>query len=163
MNYEAWRISFQDSEQAAKAAFQDAQRNHEMLLNTLTRCNELDANLQRIIAAATAEGPGPLTQAAIKEMPAASLTLFLADAFEKAEVESSMKVECIGEFSIEVDHACTSCHENGSDEECEFCEGEGSWEQKHMIEWTMTKDIFKAMCIAKARHLRNSVKLEVIQ
>ncbi|WP_339935190.1 hypothetical protein [Vreelandella glaciei] len=37
MNYEAWRATFQSSEQAAQAAFQDAQRNHEMLLNTLTR------------------------------------------------------------------------------------------------------------------------------
>lgn len=73
MSYEAWRISFQSSEQAAKAAFEDARKHHQMLLNTLTRCNELDANLQRIIEAATAEGPGPLTQAAIKEMPAHSL------------------------------------------------------------------------------------------
>lgn len=50
MNYEAWRATFQSSEQAAKAAFEDARKHHEMLLNTLTRCNELDAESHRIIA-----------------------------------------------------------------------------------------------------------------
>lgn len=92
MNYEAWRATFQSSEQAAKAAFQDAQRNHEMLLNTLTRCNELDANLQRIIEAATAEGAGPLTQAAIQEMPAHSL----------AQRDAEKQAEAVTEFAKEV-------------------------------------------------------------
>lgn len=79
MNYEAWRATFQSSEQAAKAAFADTEREHQMLLNTLARCNELDANLQRIIEAATAEGPGPLTQAAIEEMPTESLKALCID------------------------------------------------------------------------------------
>ncbi|NDL70538.1 hypothetical protein [Vreelandella alkaliphila] len=92
MNYEAWRATFQSSEQAAKAAFEDARKHHEMLLNTLTRCNELDANLQRIIEAATAEGPGPLTQVAIKEMPAVSLN----------ELIECKQAEAVNEFAKEV-------------------------------------------------------------
>lgn len=94
MNYEAWRATFQSSEQAAKAAFQDARKHDQMLLNTLTRCNELDANLQRIIEAATAEGPGPLTQAAIKEMPPHSLTQYAAA--KQVEALNSVLMYCQG-------------------------------------------------------------------
>ncbi|RUR51388.1 hypothetical protein [Vreelandella populi] len=92
MNYETWRATYQSSEQAAKAAFQDAQRNHRMLVNALTRCNELDANLQRIIEAATVEGPGVLTQAAIEEMPAHSL----------AQRDAEKQAEAVTKFAKEV-------------------------------------------------------------
>ena len=92
MNYEAWRATFQSSEQAAKAAFEDARKHHEMLLNTLTRCNELDANLQRIIEAAHAEGPGPHTVAIIEEMPAHSL----------AQRDAEKQAEAVSEFAKEV-------------------------------------------------------------
>lgn len=94
MNYEAWRATYQSSEQAAQAAFEDARKHHETLLNTLTRCNELDANLQCIIEAATAEGPGPLTQAAIKEMPPHSLTQHVAA--KQVEALNSVLMYCQG-------------------------------------------------------------------
>ncbi len=94
MNYDTWRVTYQSSEQAAKAAFYDAQRNHQMLLNALTRCNELDANLQQIIEAATADGPGPSTRAAIDEMPAHSLAQ--RDADKQAEALEGVLMYCRG-------------------------------------------------------------------
>lgn len=41
MSYEAWRISFQDSEQAAKAAFEEAQRYKRMFTMSIDSIVEL--------------------------------------------------------------------------------------------------------------------------
>lgn len=41
MSYEAWRISFQDSEQAAKAAFQEAQRYERLFAMAIGSVVEL--------------------------------------------------------------------------------------------------------------------------
>lgn len=41
MSYEAWRISFQDSEQAAKAAFQEAQRYERLFAMAISSIFEI--------------------------------------------------------------------------------------------------------------------------
>ena len=84
--------NYLSSEQAARAAFEDARKHHEMLLHTLTRCNELDAKQQRIIEASTAESPRPLTQAAIQEIPAHSL----------AQRDAEKQAAAVTEFAKEV-------------------------------------------------------------
>lgn len=51
MNYETWRATFQSSEQAARAAFAGEHLQHQMLFKAVAQRNELDASLQRLLAA----------------------------------------------------------------------------------------------------------------
>lgn len=84
MNYDAWRATYQSSEQAARAAFDVAQRTHQQLQETRAHCLALDAHLQNLIAAAIAQGAGPALQAAIEEMPEHSLAKRDAEKQEEA-------------------------------------------------------------------------------
>ncbi|WP_447956538.1 hypothetical protein [Vreelandella sp. EE7] len=92
MNYEAWRATYQNSEQAARAAFDAAQRSHQQLQETRHACLALDANLQNLVAAVIAQGAGPALQAAIDEMPAHSL----------AKRDAEKQAEAVSEFAKEV-------------------------------------------------------------
>lgn len=68
------------------------------------------------------------------------------------DIPEGAKFKCLGEFTIEVKHACPNCYnesEEDYDPECEICggeaEGAGYYCQSHQVPWTTQKDIWLAI------------------
>lgn len=68
------------------------------------------------------------------------------------DIPEGAKFKCLGEFTIEVKHACPNCYnesEEDHDPECEICggeaEGTGYYYQSHQVPWTTQKDIWLAI------------------
>lgn len=64
---------------------------------------------------------------------------------ELLTITNKMKSDCIGEFSFEIDEACSACSFHGSQEECEVCGGEIEFTRVVTVPWDICKDIYKAM------------------
>lgn len=63
-------------------------------------------------------------------------------------VTSSMKAECIGEFSFYIRAACAECLDVGTDSDCHVCGGDIEYDQKIDVPWDTCKEIYKAMLAA---------------
>lgn len=62
--------------------------------------------------------------------------------------ENGAKYVFLGEFEEEVEVACHECTSTGADEDCEFCEGSGTYTTKIEISWTTIKNIY-ALAVEK--------------
>ncbi|EMM3364578.1 hypothetical protein RVS57_001444 [Pseudomonas aeruginosa] len=74
---------------------------------------------------------------------------------DKGCVTSSMKAECIGEFSFYIRAACAECLDVGTDSDCHVCGGDIEYDQKIDVPWDTCKEIYKTMLAAapgKAQH-----------
>ncbi|EPF5011088.1 hypothetical protein ACSSFO_005592 [Pseudomonas aeruginosa] len=74
---------------------------------------------------------------------------------DKGCVTSSMKAECIGEFSFYIRAACAECLDVGTDSDCHVCGGDIEYDQKIDVPWYTCKEIYKTMLAAapgKAQH-----------
>lgn len=67
---------------------------------------------------------------------------------DKGCVTSSMKAECIGEFSFYIRAACAECLDVGTDSDCHVCGGDIEYDQKIDVPWDTCKEIYKAMLAA---------------
>ncbi|HFH3169829.1 hypothetical protein [Pseudomonas aeruginosa] len=67
---------------------------------------------------------------------------------DKGCVTSSMKAECIGEFSFYIRAACAECLDAGTDSDCHVCGGDIEYDQKIDVPWDTCKEIYKAMLAA---------------
>ncbi|MGC6958985.1 hypothetical protein ACP0JK_29085 [Pseudomonas aeruginosa] len=67
---------------------------------------------------------------------------------DKGCVTSSMKAECIGEFSFYIRAACAECLDAGTDSDCHVCGGDIEYDQKIEVPWDTCKEIYKAMLAA---------------
>lgn len=57
--------------------------------------------------------------------------------------ENGAKALLLGEFQLEVTTECPECRDLEEPlEGCEFCDGEGEYEQRHIIPWDQIKDIY---------------------
>jgi hypothetical protein len=57
--------------------------------------------------------------------------------------ENGAKALLLGEFNVRVTNDCPECVDlDEPDEYCEICDGEGEYEQKHMIPWDLIKFIY---------------------
>ena len=57
--------------------------------------------------------------------------------------ENGAKALLLGEFQLEVTTECPECRDLEDPlEGCEFCDGEGEYEQRHTIPWDQIKDIY---------------------
>ena len=57
--------------------------------------------------------------------------------------ENGAKALLLGEFQLEVTTECPECRDLEDPlEGCEFCDGEGEYEQRHIIPWDQIKDIY---------------------
>lgn len=57
--------------------------------------------------------------------------------------ENGAKALLLGEFSVRVTQDCPECVDlDEPGEHCEICDGEGEYEQKHMISWDQIKFIY---------------------
>lgn len=72
----------------------------------------------------------------------------------KPEITNEMKAECMGEFSMEVEHTCSACSLNagGDDVECEVCNGDIHYTRSYTIPWDTVKAIYKRMATVAMRH-----------
>lgn len=82
-------------------------------------------------------------KAAWKELEAARAQQ--GEAPPVAKVTNEMKAQCIGEFSFTQESACTACHYDVPDEDCEVCNGEVHYDQKITVPWDTCKEIYKRM------------------
>ena len=57
-------------------------------------------------------------------------------------MKPSTKCSCIGEFSVSTEQICPNCYQNGDNDECELCEGQGYVYHDIQIPWTTIKDIY---------------------
>ncbi len=57
--------------------------------------------------------------------------------------ENGAKFAFIGEFKEYIELECGPCSENGYDEDCPICNGEGTYSQDVPISWTNIKAIYK--------------------
>ncbi|EMJ4127098.1 hypothetical protein NPI31_003621 [Pseudomonas aeruginosa] len=67
---------------------------------------------------------------------------------DKGCVTSSMKAECIGEFSFYIRAACAECLDVGTDSDCHVCGGDIEYDQKIDVPWDTCKEIYKTMLAA---------------
>ncbi|EML6314485.1 hypothetical protein ACOANU_29230 [Pseudomonas aeruginosa] len=93
--------------------------------------------LRRLLAAA----PGNSAQHSVPE----GWKLVPSD---KGCVTSSMKAECIGEFSFYIRAACAECLDVGTDSDCHVCGGDIEYDQKIDVPWDTCKEIYKTMLAA---------------
>lgn len=66
----------------------------------------------------------------------------------KPEITNRMKSECIGNFTVTIEHLCSACAYHGEQEDCEVCGGEIKYSQKLQVPWDICKSIYKAMATA---------------
>jgi len=76
-------------------------------------------------------------------------------AYPRPQVTSAMKMDCIGEFTIEREQTCPSCYaeEEGPQADCTICSGNLTYTEKIDVPWDIMKDIYKRMATAAAREV----------
>jgi len=67
--------------------------------------------------------------------------------FLPKEPDSRLKAIMMGEFSVDIEHTCSACDYHEVQEDCEVCNGEVTYTERHPIPWTTIKDI-RVMLIA---------------
>ena len=66
--------------------------------------------------------------------------------------ENGAKALLLGEFQLEVTTECPECRDLEDPlEGCEFCDGEGEYEQRHTIPWDQIKFIYSQAVAGLAR------------
>ncbi|CAL9991038.1 hypothetical protein VPHD81_0108 [Vibrio phage D81] len=94
-----------------------------------------------------------VTHALLSTVPAFKENQQKLAKLKNGEAEGSMKYATIGEFHENIECACPDCCGDEGNEDCEICEGSGSYDRKVDIAWTTCKDIYKCMHDAKVKDL----------
>lgn len=72
---------------------------------------------------------------------------------KSGEVIVPMKAATLGEFHENIEFSCPNCCGDEGNEDCEICEGSGSYNQRIPVSWSTCKDIYDCMHKVKVKEL----------